>query len=437
MKNKIYTLLIAGLAISSCCTANLYTLSSYDDAIYTLDPDKATVLNTATNRELQDLKSRTADAEKLIIRGEEAKIIYFDENGVADIPIDSENTFIVLDSTMSYEEILRKFESPDYTINLYIRDEWRNSYDYFDRWGWGYNPWRYRSYGSYWDRAFYHNWAYGGYYSPYSWNPFYDYYFDYYYSPFYNPWYTHMYYDRWYGSWGGPTWYAGGNYGGNYSGHLGGRSYYNGKRKQAFGNESTRYDERQLLSGSGRNTSSVERVSAGRYSQGDTRTSNSMYRKTERTGTLNDQMNYSGTSQTRQSMRPAGTTGTSQSSYKRSSTGTNHSSAVRLNSGSSGTTYRRSSTPVQNSSVGARNSGNSFNSTTYRRSGESGTSRTSTSYGRSSTTSGSSSSYTRSSSNTGSAPMRSSSGSSSGSSSSSSNSSSSSSSSSSGSAYRR
>lgn len=434
MKNKVYTLLIAGLAVSSCGTANLYTSSGYDDAIYNLDPDKAVALITATNRELLDLKTRTAEAEQKIIKDKNTEIIYFDENGVANIPVDPEKTFIVLDSTMSYEELLRKFESPDYTINLYLRDSWRDEYDYFNMWGWGYNPWRYRSYGSYWDRYFYYNWAYGGYFSPYFMSPFYDYYFDYY-TPFNSPWYTYMYYERWYGHWGGPTWYAGGNYYGDYYGRHNGRSYYHGKRKPAFGEES-RMGDRHYSVTPGNGTSSVERVSAGRLGQGDTRTSNSMYRKTDRMNTSSDPANYSTysgrTGQTREGMRQSGTTGTSQSSYKRSSTGITPGSSVRSNTENSGTNYRRSTTSVGTSSVGARNSGNSFNSTTYRR-GSGSESSAGTRNATYNTERSGSSDYSRSSSSS-TATRAVSSGTNSGSSSSSSGSSTSSSS---GSAYRR
>lgn len=420
MKNKVYTLLITGLVISSCGTANLYTSSGYDDAIYNPEHKKAVALSSATNRELLDLKARTAEAEQKIIKDKNTEIVYFDENGVANIPVDPEKTFIVLDSTMSYEELLRKFESPDYTINLYLRDNRMNEYDYYDTWRWGYNPWRYRSYGSYWNRYFYYNWAYGGYYSPYYWSmysPFYYDYNDFYYSPFwsnspyYNPWYMNRYYDRWYGNWGGywgdSWWYSGGGgWGGNHSA-TGSRSYYSGKRKSAFGEKTDRNDNR-YTSENPRNQGAIERISAGRAGMGDTRTSNSMYRKTDRLNTSADPANYS--------------------------TGSGPRPVIRSNSGNSSTTYRRSTTSVGTSSVGARNSGNTFNSTTYRRSSGNGTETGSRNSSYDSGRSNTSSSYSRSSVNTSSSSRSTSSGSNT---SSSSSNTSSSSSSSSGSAYRR
>ncbi|PKP37880.1 MAG: hypothetical protein CVT97_03975 [Bacteroidetes bacterium HGW-Bacteroidetes-14] len=447
MKNKVYTLIITGLVISSCGTANLYTSSGYDDAIYNLDPDKAVALSTATNRELLDLKTRTAEAEQKIIKDKNTEIIYFDENGVANIPVDPEKTFIVLDSTMSYEELLRKFESPDFTINLYLRDNRMNDNSYYDTWRLGFNPWRYRSYGSYWDRYFYYNWAYGGYYSPYYWSMYGPFYYDYYdlyyspfwaYSPYYSPWFMNRYYDRWYGNWGGyygdSWWYSGGGWGGNHTA-TSSRSYYTGKRKSAFGEKTDRNDNR-YTSENPRNQGTVERISAGRVGMGDSRTSNSMYRKTDRMNTSSDPANYSTysgrTGQTREGMRQSGTTGTSQSSYKRSSTGITPGSSVRSNTENSGTNYRRSTTSVGTSSVGARNSGNSFNSTTYRR-GSGSESSTGTRNATYNTERSGSSDYSRSSSSS-TATRAVSSGTNSGSSSSSSGSSTSSSS---GSAYRR
>ena len=207
MKNSIFALAITGLIAAACGTSGQYASSRFDDAIYSGTENKVYV--SATDSRLQDLKNRTAETSTLIVNGKKAQVVYMDENKTVDIPvnIDEENTYLVIDESISYEELLRKFDSPDYTINLHIESRW-DDWDYYRPWMWGYNPWSWRYYS-----RFHRPWSFYSAY-PYYWRDpfFYDIYYSY--GAYYDPW--------------NPYWYYGGhypiyNYYGNY-----GYSPYNG-----------------------------------------------------------------------------------------------------------------------------------------------------------------------------------------------------------------
>ena len=107
---------------------------------------------------------------------------------------DPETGRIYLAEGISYEELLRKFDSPTYTVNI-------NYGGWYDPW---YNPWwgswRYRSryhyyspyYSGYWYSSWYDPW----YYDSYCWSR------GYYYGGWYS---TYSWYDPWY--WGSPYCY--------------------------------------------------------------------------------------------------------------------------------------------------------------------------------------------------------------------------------------
>ena len=111
MKNSIFALAITGLIAAACGTSGQYASSRFDDAIYSGTENKVYV--SATDSRLQDLKSRTAETSTLIVNGKKAQVVYIDENKTVDIPvnIDEENTYLVIDESISYEELLRKFDS--------------------------------------------------------------------------------------------------------------------------------------------------------------------------------------------------------------------------------------------------------------------------------------------------------------------------------------
>lgn len=444
MKKSIYSLFILGFIISSCGTSNQYASSQYDDAIYNITSERVIALNTATDESLRSLVKKTQEAEKAIVNGREAKIVYVNEKGVADIVVENENTYLILDSTMSYEERLRKFDSPDYNINIYISDRWgwdsdryydpfwymsRNPFAFrhmafghrpyyrssffFDWWSSPYYGW----YGGYYDPW---NFGYAGYYNPYYWNS--RYYGGYY--GYYNGYYghgNHGWYNNWYNG-------GGGNSGGNYNGgSSSGQSRYNGKRVANYrtdGDNNNTGTSRSVV----RRNPSIEQIGGTRVTPTQNR-EGSAYRRDNKTGSSGVRYNNEVVTPTRDN-RSSGQTERTGTTYRRNEgnergtvSSTNRTSSERGNSSASqsGSTYRKSSSPGSSYS---RESGSS-------RSGSASVN-SSQGSGRSSSSS-STSSYVRSSS--GGANI--SSGSSSSGSTSSSSGSSSGSSSSSGSTYRR
>ena len=426
MKNSIYTLLIVGFVISSCGTSKQYTSSGYGDAIYNNSPEKIIVLNTATDEGVANLKQRTKELGSTTVNGYNAKVVYVNEDGAADIVVDGENSYLILDSTMSFEERLTKFASPNYNINIYISDRWGwDDYDYYNPWSYmSSNPWYYRNrmsryYGSSyfndwwgpyssWGRGFYDPWNYRSY----GYN--YGHYYDYYGYPF-NRFYNN------YGYWGGyynnnyNNWYnGGGNTGGS---NNSGRSNYYGKRPENY--RATREDNNPNSRGVVKTEPRIEQIGGTRVSNTPNR-EGSVYRRENRTGTSGIIHNTEVVNPTRSNgQERSGTTYRRPTSETRvNSTGNSQNQTNSKVSRTEGS-YRRSSTSVE-----SYRSGNSQSGTTTRSTNS--PTRSSSSYERSSSSNNGSSS-------SGSSAVRSSNTNSS----SSTGSTSSSSSSSSGSTYRR
>jgi len=190
MKIQIIALFFFGLIISSCGTITQYESSSYEDPIY-YNPGKngQITIIAATNDQLQIMKNKTRESAVSINENNVQNVIY----------MDSEDSSVIANDE-SFEDILCKFDSPVYVINVNVVDGWYGN-DYWNDpyWSYGYyNPWAFRGHG-----YGYYNGLYGGWLSPYYWN-----------SPFYNPWY------------GGYNGYFGGFYGSYYGGYYGSYSGY-------------------------------------------------------------------------------------------------------------------------------------------------------------------------------------------------------------------
>lgn len=355
MKNSIFALAITGLFAISCGTSSQYASSRFDDAIYTTPGNK--VIVSATDSKYLDLKHRTAETSKFTVKGKEVQVVYMDENKTVDIPvnIDEENTYIVIDESVSYEELLRKFDSPDFTINIQVETRW-SDWDYYRTGGWGYNPWSWSYYG-----RNYRPWSNFSSF-PYYWrNPFfYDFYYSY--GSYYDPWTPYWYYGgyyphhNYYGNYAYNGYYNQGNYYGNNG------SYYNGssnnRRGTVYGkrvtdsrdgNNSDRR-ERAVITSVPRQSSGVNRSITRGSEQGNSNTTtNSVYRRGNSSGTGVSYGEKTVNSRERSTI------------YNRNSENANNSQ--RQSTG----TYRRSTTPVSTSSEGVRNSGNTYNSNQYRR----------------------------------------------------------------------
>jgi len=434
MKNSFYILLILGFVISSCGTSKQYTSSEYGDAIYNNSPEKIIALSTATDEGMANLKQKTKELGRTTVNGYDAKVIYVNDEGTADIVVDGENSYLILDSTMSFEERLTKFRSPNYNINIYISDRWGwDNSDYYSPWWYmSSNPWFYRNrmaryyrssfyYYDWWSSPF-NRW---GYYDPwnYGYNNWYGYYgYGYYGYPFYR--YNNYYgYYGWYGNHHGDKygdWYSGGGHSGGHSGgYSSDRSRYVGKRVDNY--RSPGINDSRPSRGTVKNNPRIEQIGGTRVDNTPNR-EGSVYRRENKTGTsgvIHNTGVVNPNRSTGQSER-TGTTYRRPSSEARVNSTGNMENRSNNNVSRTESSYRRSSTSVESYRGGNSQSVSSGRSTNS-------PSRSSSSYERSS------SSYDRNSNSAGSSSVRSSNTSSSGSTSSSS----SSSSSGSGSTYRR
>jgi len=439
MKNSFYILLIFGFVISSCGTSKQYTSSEYGDAIYNNSPEKVIVLSTATDEGMANLKQQTKELGRTTVNGYDAKVVYVNDEGEANIVVEGEGSYLILDSTMSFEERLTKFKSPNYNINIYISDRWGwNDSDYYSPWWYmSSNPWFYgnrmnRYYGS--SYYYYDSWGspfsrWGNRYNDpwyYGFNNWYGYYgYGYYGYPFnryYNNYDYYGYYG-WYGNHSG-DWYSGG---GHSSGHTSNRPRYVGKRVDNY--RSSGNNNNGTSRGVVKNTPRIEQIGGTRVGNTPNR-EGSVYRRENKTGTSGVIHNTEVVNPTRSTgQRSTGQTERPGTTYRRPSSGASVNSTGNYENRSKSSvqrtegSYRRSSTSVESYRAGNSQSGSSVKSTNS-------PSRSSSSYGRSS------SSYDRSNNSSGSSSVRSSNTGSS-SSSTSTSSSSSSSSSGSGSTYRR
>lgn len=212
MKNINLTLLLLGLLLSSCGTSNRYSSAYYEDATYYRPPERDLVADVEREKELSELRDKTISIVNLRINNETSN----------EIVLNSENDTVLIEPYESYEELIRKFDDPEYNLEIsvvededyYYDDPWYSSFWHY---GW-YNP-RYSSFGSWrYGYSWYNPW-----YSPwqYSWhNPWFSSYWDpWYYSPGYSwhyGWHD-PYYMNYYGYWGynpyfgyyNPYWYSG------------------------------------------------------------------------------------------------------------------------------------------------------------------------------------------------------------------------------------
>ena len=70
MKNRTLILLILSVVLSSCATTNRYASTSFEDAIYQ-KPSSGNylVVNTNVDRELEALRGKTKESNKIMIDG--------------------------------------------------------------------------------------------------------------------------------------------------------------------------------------------------------------------------------------------------------------------------------------------------------------------------------------------------------------------------------
>ena len=359
MKNTFLILVFLGFILSSCATTNRYASNTFEDAIYQSPGSGPTiVVNTDIEKEVEALRGKTRESNRVIIDGRVIEGVYADEYGNVDVDIDadSDKTYIILNPGETFEERLAKFENPTYTINI--------NYDY---WNFS-NPWYwdiyYNPYNRYWRRQWYAGW------SPYHWNymyPSWDYYW---FSPFthydpflwgypynspymgYNPWYFHNPYHSWGNGWYSPG-YA--HNGGNY------RDRYYGRRESP----------REQYSQSGRGASSE-----GSFIRRDVRTSQvrgssvtndpneltkryseSIYRRDSRSSNTSDpRINETG-----QASRRGAITRTSSSATQHNSSGGNvtrrESSSTETMRQSTGTTRQSTGTVRQSTGTTRQSTG--------------------------------------------------------------------------------
>ncbi len=361
MKNKFNYLVALTFLLSSCGTANYYSSGSYDDPAYYRPGTEVKVVRNVTDettdQELQALKEKTRE------------VIVVDENsGKTILPLSKADTvFVDINEYDSFEELLTKFNSPEYQIQVIVAEDdenwsyrwyWNNPYYYWNyAWGRGFgNPYFYGNYGygnygfycypgyySYWDP-----WYYPGYYG------FYDYYGCYYgYNGYYGHFPYYGIYDNWYYWWGGSGRYHDQHYGNIAS------SYFYGRRGS---------DERDTGNGtpssgsySRRSTTDINQIrgynTSNKNTYQGTKTSESLYRRDNTQNRLSNGAVYNqNVVSTRQGTQRSG----SGTSYTRASNGGERSStsyrapARQTNEGSSNlrsTNYNRTTNSTSTSST--------------------------------------------------------------------------------------
>lgn len=194
MKIRNFSLLAVAAILTSCGTSTYYSSTSFNDAVYSVDEPvvKQNIpVKKEESQELTSLKNKTivlAKASNERSRSVSGDTLYL-----------SVTDTIFADGSMSFEELLTKFDNPVYIINFDPRYNWY--YDDFYMW----NPWRSYYYGMH------------GYYN--TWNPYWSWYSPY---GFYNDWYWYGGYYSWYPyRWASYPW----NYG-LYSWYWGGYPWY-------------------------------------------------------------------------------------------------------------------------------------------------------------------------------------------------------------------
>lgn len=243
MKNIILSILVTttmGMLATACGTPSHTSQNNngYVNSIYYTADATSSNVQKPTKVKISDTETAALriNTAKAIAGSNNAEAIYVGENNVVDINYDPTKTYAVFDDDESYEARLKKFNSPTYTINIIIDDDFyynpfwprANSYymglPYYSRW---YGPHYYYSWDS-WD----------------SWN-------------WWNPWY-----------WGEPYWYAGWGWRGGWYPHYTYHyhpfyydHYYPG---HGWGHRDSRYYGRRDLDGV-RGTRNVARVGNSKY----------------------------------------------------------------------------------------------------------------------------------------------------------------------------
>lgn len=381
MKNRTLLLLALSIILSSCATTNRYASSSFEDAIYQKpDSDNYLVVNTNVEKELEVLRGKTKESNKIMIDGKVVEAVYADEQGNVEIDANSETTYVILNPGESFEERLSKFDNPTYTININYVDQ-----GVYNPW-YGYMP--YSAYRNlYWRHRWYSMW------DPYMWSPWSNFGHHYWYTPYYS-WYT-PFYSHYPGSWGwphysyyhGPNYWYGGWGGYPYYGITGGgvvysnRDRYYGRRESPRDNNAT---NRGAISGGSYNrrdvrTSQIRGASIGNNSNEITnRYSESIYRRAGRDNGVEMTRNEVNRNQSTTSNRSTNYQRRSNSSVNRTGTSSVNRSSTGARSSSS--TVRRSTTTLPTRSSQYRRATTTTrsnnNSSTTRSSSYQGTSRT-------------------------------------------------------------
>lgn len=202
MKSITSSILIAvGLAAASCGAGNYAANGNggYVNSIYyTSDADNSPSVLAHNGTDIRQLQSRTTDALASggtrttlhIGDGSKSDTVYVGGRNVVNIDYEPNVTYALLDDDESYEERLRKFDSPSYTVNINIDTwdyRWRNPF-------WGFNNGWYRPYGITWGTGWYN--PYWGTY--YTWRPGWGWTWGFGWG-YYDPWYS--WYDPWF-DWG-------------------------------------------------------------------------------------------------------------------------------------------------------------------------------------------------------------------------------------------
>lgn len=205
MKIKINYLVALTLLLSSCGTATYYSSGTYDDPAYYRPGTEVKIVHnpatTVTDQELQALKDKTRE------------VIVVDENsGKTILPLSKADTvFVDINEYDSFEELLTKFNSPEYQIQVIVAED-DDNWEY--PWAWG-NPYHYWNYGYGMGGRF-------GHYGYYGYNSFWmDPWFSPYNYGYYNMYDSWMYWDFYYYGFGGARygWYGNGNWPYNHGWH--------------------------------------------------------------------------------------------------------------------------------------------------------------------------------------------------------------------------
>lgn len=290
MKKAIIIPIMLGLFLSSCGTATKYASVTFDDAVYQKPgSNKYVVVDTRQDQELTQLREKTHVSQQAIINGKIVEPLYADEYGNVEVNLDEEKSYIILNPGESFEERLKKFDSPDFTITINMSSMWDMMYD---PWNYNWSPYSWRVYG----RMFgfnrytpfgyrhYNPWYYGYHpYSYYSIDPFIGI-SSMWYSHFYQPWpfydYPYYYgganywwYSNMYRNWSDQHYYD------NERAGRGSRQYYSDRRDPQRGAIRTISGESNLNSSNmRRSTARVEQVRGENVYTG----SESIYRRESR-----------------------------------------------------------------------------------------------------------------------------------------------------------